>query len=50
MRGLREKDVRYTPDFNELVEFNKKNMTVGYFCDSCHLVKGWVEVALLDLC
>ena len=28
MRGLREKDVRYTPDFNELVDFNKKNMTL----------------------
>ena len=23
-------------------------MTVGYFCDSCHLVKGWVEVAFVN--
>ena len=28
MRGLRENDVKYTPDYTELVEFNKKNMTI----------------------
>jgi len=28
MRALREKDVKYTPDYTELVEFNKKNMTI----------------------
>ena len=28
MRALREKDVKYTPDFTELKDFNKKNMTL----------------------
>ena len=23
-------------------------MTIVYFCDSCHLVKGWVEVAFVN--
>jgi len=29
MRALREDDVKYTPDYEELVEFNKKNMTIS---------------------
>ena len=28
MRALSYHDVRYTPDMNELIEFNKKNMTI----------------------
>ena len=28
MRALRYHDVKYTPDMNELIEFNKKNMTI----------------------
>lgn len=28
MRALRYHDVRYTPDMQELIEFNKKNMTI----------------------
>jgi hypothetical protein len=27
MRALRDTDVKFTPDFDELIEFNKKNMT-----------------------
>lgn len=30
MRGLREKDVKYTPDYKELLEFNKKNLTIEF--------------------
>lgn len=29
MRALRDYNVKYTPDFKELVEFNKKNMTIS---------------------
>ena len=29
MRALRYHDVRYTPDMQELIEFNKKNMTIA---------------------
>lgn len=29
MRALRNDDVIYTPDFNELIEFNKKHMTIS---------------------
>lgn len=29
MRALRDDDVKFTPDFEELVEFNKKNMTIS---------------------
>lgn len=28
MRSLTESEVKYTPDFNELVQYNKKNMTI----------------------
>lgn len=29
MRALRDDDVKFTPDFEELVDFNKKNMTIS---------------------
>ena len=29
MRSLRYHDIRYTPDMQELIEFNKKNMTIA---------------------
>lgn len=29
MRALRDDDVKFAPDFEELVEFNKKNMTIS---------------------
>ena len=29
-RGLRYTDVAHTPDMNELIEFNKKNMSIAY--------------------
>ena len=29
MRALRDYNVKYTPDFKELVDFNKKNMTIS---------------------
>lgn len=29
MRALRDDDVKFTPNFDELVEFNKKNMTIS---------------------
>lgn len=29
MRALRDDDVKFTPDFEELIEFNKKNMTIS---------------------
>ena len=28
LRALRETDVKYTPDFNELISYNKKNMSI----------------------
>jgi hypothetical protein len=29
MRSLRYYDVKFTPDMQELIEFNKKNMTIA---------------------
>jgi hypothetical protein len=29
MRALHYYDIKYTPDMNELIEFNKQNMTIG---------------------
>jgi hypothetical protein len=29
MRSLHYYDIKYTPDMNELIEFNKQNMTIG---------------------
>ena len=29
MRALRDYDVKYTPDFKELVNYNKKHMTLS---------------------
>lgn len=29
MRALRDDDVKFTPDFDELIEFNKKNITIS---------------------
>jgi hypothetical protein len=29
MRALRDDDVKFTPNFEELIEFNKKNMTLS---------------------